>query len=141
MLVLNANHDIGKDQKLYSMLTNPSSNLEKLYLTYASLSSREARKLFTAIMDNNQLKYLNISINFITEDACDVITSALQRNSCLVELIMHSNPLSGEAIINIARCLEVNNTLQLLQLSCPNAIQEKIRIRSLQEVINKKREG
>ena len=104
------------------------------------LSSRGARALFTSIMKNNKLKLLHIDGNAITDDACDVITTALQRNSCLVELYMHGNRLSSEAIINIVQCLEVNNTLQLLWLpDCPQAIQENIR--SLQEVVNKKRES
>ena len=93
-----------------------------------------------AIMENNKLKDLIIRYNAITDDACDVITTALQRNNCLVELYMCRNRLSSEAIITIVRCLEVNNTLQLIWLpDCPQVIQENIR--SLQEVVNKKRES
>ena len=139
MLVISGNYTIGEDQLLYSMLTNPSTELEQLYMSYTSLSSRGARVLFTNIMEINKLKELYIEGNAITDDACDVITTALQRNSCLVKLGMNSNRLSSDAIVNIVRCLEVNNTLQLLRLSnCPQAIQE---IRSLQEVVNKKRES
>ena len=138
-LAIAGNHTIGEDQQLYSMLTNPSTELERLNMWRTSLSSRGARALFTSIMKNNKLKELYITLNAITDDACDVITTALQRNSCLVTLYMYSNRLSSEAIINIVRCLEVNNTLQLLGLpDCPQAIQE---IRSLQEVVNKKRES
>ena len=134
------NYTIGEDQQFYSMLTNPSTELEQLYMGATSLSSREARVLFTTIMKNNKLKVLSIGNNAITDDACDVITTALQRNSCLVKLSMYGNPLSSKAIINIVRCLEVNNTLQLLGLpNCPQAIQENIK--SLQEVVNKKRES
>ena len=140
-LVIANNHTIGEDQQLYSMLTNPSTELEQLYVHYTSLSNRGARALFTSIMKNNKLNELNITINAITDDACDVITTALQRNSCLVKLSMFGNPLSSEAIIKIVRCLEVNNTLQLLGLpDCSQAIQENIIIRSQQEV-NKKRES
>ena len=138
-LGIEGNDTIGEDQQLYSMLTNPSTELETLYMGVTRLSSRGARALFTSIMENNKLKRLNIASNAITDDACDVITTALQRNGCLVELIMFSNPLSSEAIINIVQCLEVNNTLQLLWLpDCPQAIHK---IRSLQEVVNKKRES
>ena len=134
------NDTIGEDQQLYSMLTNPSTELETLYMNYTSLSSRGARSLFTALKENNKLKVLNIRDNAITDDACDVITTALQRNSCLVTLYVSYNPLSSEAIINIVRCLEVNNTIQVLWLPiCPQDIQENIR--SLQEVVNKKRES
>ena len=141
ILWISGNRTIGEDQKLYSMLTNPSTELEQLYMGATSLSSRGAKALFTTIMKNNKLKKLTIPFNAITDDACNVITTALQRNSCLVvELSMYSNPLSSEAITNIVQCLEVNNTLQLLGLpDCPQAIKENIT--SLQEVVNKKRES
>ena len=140
ILLIDGNHTIGEDQQLYSILTNPSTELEQLYMNNTSLSSKGARALFITIMKNNKLKGLYIAKNAITDDACDVITTALQRNSCLVTLRMYGNPLSGEAIINIVRYLEVNNTLQLLRLpDCPQAITENIK--SLQEVVNKKRES
>ena len=140
ILGIGGNHTIGEDQQLYSMLTNPSTELERLYMGYTNLSSRGARAIFTTIMKNNKLKVLYIDYNAITDDACDVITTALQRNSCLVTLYMWGNRLSSEAIVNIVRCLEVNNTLQLLGLpACPQAIQENNR--SLQAVVNKKRES
>ena len=139
-LGINSNDTIGEDQQLYSMLTNPSTELEQLDMGGTSLSSRGARELFTSIMKNNKLKELHIDTNAITDDACDVITTALQRNSCLVKLGMYDNPLSSEAIINIVRCLEVNNTLQLLEIPYyPRVIMENFR--SLQEVVNKKRES
>ena len=134
------NYIIGEDQQLYSMLTNPYTELEQLYMGATNLSSRGARELFTTIIKNNKLKVLYIGNNAITDDARDAITTVLQRNSCLVKLSMYGNPLSIEAIINIMQCLEVNNTLQLLGLpNCPQAIQENIK--SLQEVVNKKRES
>ena len=140
ILAIGGNDTIGDDQQLYSMLTNPSTELEVLYMTNASLTSRGAIALFTVVKENNKLKELSIMGNAITDDVCDVITTALQRNSCLVELIMWGNRLSGEAMINIVQCLEVNNTIQLLGLpSCPRDVQENIR--SLQEVVNKKRES
>ena len=134
------NHTIGEDQQLYSMLTNPSNVLEELLMGGTELSSTAATDLFTAVKENNKLKELHIDRNDITDDACAAITTALERNSCLVKLSMHDNPLSSEAIVNIVQCLEVNNTLQLLGLpDCPQDIQENIR--SLQEVVNKKRES
>ena len=139
-LWIGGNHTIGEDQQLYSMLSNPSSALERFYIGDTQLSSRAATDLFTVVKDNNKLKELIIDSNAITDDACDTITTALENNSCLVELTMYGNPLSNEAILNIAQCLKVNDTLQLLGLpKCPEDIQENIR--SLQEVINKNRES
>ena len=139
-LWIDYNYTIGEDQQLYSMLTNPSNVLEGLHMQATELSSTTATDLFTAVKENNKLKWLIIDRNAITDDACSTITTALERNSCLVKLSMHVNPLSSEAIVNIVRCLEVNNTLQLLGLpDCPQNIQENIR--SLQEVVNEKRES
>ena len=135
-----SNYTIGEDQQLYSMLSNPSTLLERLNMWYTQLSSTAATHLFTALKDNNKLKELEIDNNAITDDACDAITTALERNSCLVKLGMCDNPLSSEAIINIIQCLEVNDTLQLLGLpKCPQDIHENIR--SLQKAVNDKRES
>ena len=140
VLRISGNYTIGEDQQFYSMLSNPSTVLEQLDMWDTQLSSTAATHLFTALKDNNKLKELYIAYNAITDDACDAITTALERNSCLVTLGMYHNPLSSEAIINIVRCLEVNNTLQLLWLpECPQDIQQNIR--SLQEVVSKKRES
>ena len=139
-LGIDHNYIIGEDQQLYSMLTNASNALEILVMRFTNLSSTAATDLFTAVKENNKLKELIIDNNDITDDACAAITTALERNSCLVELSMYGNQVSSEAIVNIVRCLEVNNTLILLGLpNCPQDIQENIR--SLQEVVNKKRES
>ena len=140
VLWIAGNHTIGEDQQLYSMLYNSSSVLERLYMTHTQLSSRAATDLFTAVKDNNKLKRLKIDYNAITDDACDAITTALKNNTCLVTLSMYDNPLSSEAIVNIIQCLKINDSLQLLGLpNCPEDIQENIR--SLQEIVNNKRES
>ena len=140
ILAVAGNDTIGEDQKLYSMLSNPSGVLETLIMWDTQLSSRAATDLFTAVKDNNKLKELDIDHNDITDDTCDAITTALESNSCLVTLYMYDNPLSNEAIVKIIQCLKDNNTLQLIRLpECPRGIQENIR--SLQKVVNKKRES
>ena len=140
MLRIEGNRTIGEDEQLYSILTNPSTMLERLYMYNTALSSRAAIALFTALKDNNSLKLLSIVDNDVTDDASDAITTALQRNSCLVRLYMHGNPLSGEAIVNIVNALRGNNKLAVLWLpKCPEDISK--RISSLQEVINMKRQS
>lgn len=140
VLWLTGNHTIGDNEQLYSMLTNPSSLLEQLYMRFTSLSARSAIYLFTALRKNNKLKQLYIEINNINDDACDAIITALEMNKCLVELSMHRNPLSSNAIINIVQCLEFNNTLKYLMLpKFPEDVKKNVI--SLQQVINKKRES
>ena len=139
-LWLTGNYTIGEDEQLYSILTNPSTMLETLYMHNTQLSSTAAITLFNALKDSNKLKELYIHYNNVTDDASDAITTALERNSCLVTLRMSGNPLSGEAIVNIVNGLKDNNTLAVLKLpKCLEDIQK--RISSLQEVINEKRES
>ena len=122
------------------MLSNPSNMLEELYIFNTNLSSQGAINLFTALQDNSKLKRFNIDYNDITDDACNAITKSLERNTCLVTLSMWHTTLSDVAIMSIVQSLEVNNTLQLIGLPrCPQTTQENIR--SLQEVVNKKREN
>ena len=140
MLKITGNHTIGEDQRLYSMLIDPSTTLMKLIMSYIKLSSKAATALFIALKDNKKLKQLMIQGNDITDRACDAITTALQRNNCLVRLSMWRNPLTSEAMKNIVQCLMLNNTLQLLELpKCPQDIQKNIT--DLQEIINNNRES
>ena len=137
-LRLTGNHTIGEDDQLYSILTNPFTMPEILYLDYTQLSSRAAVTLFNTLKYNNKLKILSIANNNVTDDASDAITTALERNSCLVTLYMYRNPLTGKAIVNIVKGLKDNNTLAELWLpKCSEDIKE--RINSLQECIIEKR--
>ena len=55
ILVIDGNCTVGEDQQLYSMLTNPSTEVEQLSMCHTSLSSRGARALFATIMQNDKL--------------------------------------------------------------------------------------
>ena len=139
-LVISHNWTIGEDQQLYAMLTNPYNLLEEINMYNTKLSFTGAIFLFEGLKDNNKLKVLYIDNNAITDDACNAITTALERNTCLVKLSMYRNPLTSEAMVKIVRSLEVNNTLQFLGLpDCPERILECIK--SQEEAVNKKRES
>ena len=140
LLRIAGNGTIGDNEQLYSILSSPSTMLEGLGMHNTKLSTRGAIALFTALKDNNKLKWLNINDNDITDDACEAITAALEKNNCLVELYMCHNPLTSEAIVNIVNSLKVNNTLAVLWLpKCPVDIKKTIS--SLQKVINKNRKS
>ena len=141
VLEIDQTYAIGENKQLYSMLTNPSTMLQQLFMSRIKLSSKGAIDLFSALKNNNKLKQLHINHNAITDDASDAITTALERNSCLVTLFMYNNPLSGEAMVNIVNSLKVNNTLEWLRLPRCQLKDIRRRISSLQEIINKKRES
>ena len=138
-LRISRNYSVGEDEKLYSMLTDPSTVLEKLLLDRTRFSSKAAVALFTAVKNNNKLKELDIGRNAITDDACDAITTALESNSCLVKLSMYDNPLSSEGMVNIMNALKGNDTLEFLTVPYLEHVWK--RINSLCELINQNRES
>ena len=136
-LCINGNENIGENEQLYSMLSNPDSILEELSMYFTKLSSNGAIKLFTALRKNSKLKGLSVSNNKITDSACDTIAMALSCTT-LVSLRMWDNQIGTDAILSIVRALEFNNTLELLRLpSYPEDI-KKLLI-SLQTRINNRR--
>ena len=137
-LWVSENYTIGENEQLYSMLSNSSTVLEKLFINLINLSSRGAIHLFKALKDNNTLKELVIAHNFITDDASDAIVTALEKNSCLVKLHMGTNALTGEAMVKIVKSLKVNKMLTELVLTNCHWDRKK-EISCLQEVINKER--
>ena len=62
-LVITGNDTIGDNKQLYSILSSPSTMLEEPWINYTKLSTRAAIALFTALKDNNKLKWLYIDRN------------------------------------------------------------------------------
>lgn len=77
------------------MLTDHTTILETMCMCETALSSRVAINLFTALKDN-RLQKLSIECNAITDDAI-----ILEKNSCLVTLNIHNNPLSDRTMVAI----------------------------------------
>ena len=123
------NKTVGEDERLYSIISDPSSMLEVLYMSSIKLSSNAAIKLFTALSESKKLRILNISHSGITNEASGVIIMAMKKNTSLVELYMHANPISGECAQNIVQALQHNNTLQVLRLpSYSEDVKRRIRL-------------
>ena len=133
------NYIVVEDERLYSIISDPSSVLEELYMYSIKLSSNAAIKLFAALSDNKKLRILGISNDNITDEAYYAIIMAMKKNTSLVELCMKDNQISGECALLIAEALQHNNTLQLLRL--PYYSDDVERIRLLAEEVNKKRES
>ena len=138
-LIITNNNTVGEDERLYSIINDPSSVLEELYMQSTELSSNAAIKLFAALSDSKKLRILDISHNDITDETRDAIIIAM-KNPSLVELDMYDNSISGECAQLIVEALQHNDTLQLLRL--PRYSDDvKDRIRLSAEEINKKRES
>ena len=137
-LNISHNNTVGEDERLYSIISDLSSMLEKLYMNSIKLSSSAAIKLFAALSDGKKLRFLNIAYNDITDEACDAITMAMKNNTSLVKLYMYGNPISGECAQLVVQALQHHNTLQELWLpSYSNDVKERIRLSA--EEVNKRR--
>ena len=133
------NQTIGEDHSLYDMLSHPSSKLLELYMLATSLSSTATIALFTALAVGNKLRHLDISLGYITDEACDAIVTSLKENTSLVVLKMTNNAISAEAVQCVVQSLYLNNTLEELQLPYYPEDDEKL-INSLQNEVKKNRE-
>ena len=113
LLNISYNKTVGENERIYSIISDPSSMLEKLHMYYTKLSSSAAIKLFTALSEGKKLRVLNIAHNDITDEACDAIIMAM-KNTSLVELYMHSNPISEECTLLIFEALQhINKAFQV----------------------------
>ena len=139
-LYIGDNHLVGEDERLYSIISDPSSRLEELNMSSIFLSINAVFKLFAALSDSKTLKVLSISHNCITDEDCDTIIMALKKNTSLVELRMFNNPISGECAQLIVEALQHNSTLLLLYLpQYSDDIKKRIRLSA--EEVNKKRQS
>ncbi|XP_065906263.1 protein NLRC3-like isoform X2 [Dysidea avara] len=135
VLWISANETVGETEDFYSdLLTNPSSKLEELYISYNKLSSATAKTLFTALKDNNKLTELWIGANNITDEACATVAATLQINNTLAVLRMKKNPISKQGAQVILDALEYNDALSKLGIEeCPDNASETV------QKINEKR--
>ena len=113
-LRIDDNPAIGEGDGFYSILSYPSSVLQRLDMYSVKLSPIAAIKLFTALTKNKQLRQLLVCDNNITDEAGNAIITAMKENTFLVELRMWDNPISGDCAQCIVQALKDNNTLQLL---------------------------
>ena len=128
-LNISRNNIVGEDERLYSIISDPSSMLEVLFMNFIKLSSSAAIKLFTALSEAKKLRILRVHNNAITDEVCDAIIMAMKKNTSLVTLYMYANPISGECAQLIVQALQHNNTLQQLWLpGYSDDVQKRIRL-------------
>ena len=141
-LSIYSNNTVGEDERLYSIISDPSSKLKELHMISTKLSSDAVIKLFTALSEGKKLRILWIKYNDITDEACDAIIMAIKKNTSLVELKMYGNPISEVCVQLIIQALQHNNTLHQLRLPLAYSFNVKKRMRlSVEEVNKKKRES
>ena len=143
VLSLNGNKTVGNDERLYSIISDPSSALETLHMWLVCLPSVAIIKLFTAVSEGKSLRELWIYSNItdIDDEAFDAIANAMKKNTSLVELLMHDMSIRGESIDVIIEALKHNSTLQHLYLPFRLDQDTKDKVRLLVEEVNQRREN
>ena len=139
VLHVSNNKDVGETPHfITTLLSHPSSMIEKLHMACNNYSTQWSTELFSLLRENKTVKELVISNSNISDDVIDVICEALRINHSLRELYVYSNPITGEASQLILDALKENDTLEQLRLpSYPMDIKKGII--SLQQVVNENR--
>lgn len=139
-LDISGNKIVGEDDRLYCMLNDPGSMLEKLYMNFTVLSDEGAIKLFSVLCMTKMLKDLYLSSNIITDKACNSIIMAMGMNTSLATLRLDNNEISGQSAQDIVQALQQNNSLHLLSFPIDYSEDVKQKIELLKREVNEERE-
>ena len=120
-LTIRRNPAIGKNSKLYLIISDPDSVVEELNISHTnSNQSSTATELFSALdclkNPKRNLRILWINNNNLTDNDGNAIVKAIQNNTSLIEVVMHRNQFSVTTALRIIQALAYNNTLQYLTL-------------------------
>ena len=115
-LDIGGNSRVGEDEKLYSIIYDPSSMLKVLRICSANLSSSAAIKLFTLLSEGNKLSELQISNNNITDEVYNAVINLMEKTVSLVSLAMYWNPISRECKQQIIGAFKYYNTISYLYI-------------------------
>ena len=136
LLDISYNNIIGQAEEFFpTILSSPL--LEELYIAGINLSSTAAIMIFTALKEKKtKLKMLGMANNDVTDNACGVIAETLQVNSTLEYLDIHGNKISKEALQLILNSLRLDNTLTELWVPSNYSEDDNKQILALQDIVN-----
>ena len=140
LLYICRNKTIGQTEEFFpTILSSSSSMIEELYVYNINLSTRAAIMVFTLLKEKNtKLKKLGMGDSDITDDVCNVIAETLEVNSTLEYLDIYYNKISKEASQLMLNSLRHNNTLTMLNLSFYSE-DDKKEILTLKDIVNEER--
>ena len=115
VLNINYNKTIGQTEEFFPKILSPSSIIHTLLITGTNLTSKLAITIFS-LLKETKLKVLAMADNDVTDEAHDTIAKTLQVNTTLEHLNIHGNKISKEASQIILDHLRHNNTLTNLFL-------------------------
>ena len=140
-LSISYNKSIGQTEEFFSrLLSSTSSMIEELHIKYINLSTTAAIMIFTLLKEKKtRLKKLEMADNDITDNVCNVIAETLQVNSTLEHLNIYGNKISKEALQLLLNSLRHNNTLTVLHLPDDYSRDDYKQISTLRDIVNEER--
>ncbi|XP_026757764.2 leucine-rich repeat-containing protein 74B-like [Galleria mellonella] len=90
---------------------------EVIDLKYYCVNSAGVRPMAIALQHNKYVKILNVTDNFLNEDACYHLGEMLTTNCCLCELILSGCRIGPAGARRLFAGLAVNRALKILDLS------------------------
>ena len=140
-LYISYNETSRQTEEFFPTILSPSSSMiESLYIAGIQLSNTAAILIFTLLKEKKtKLKELEMAKNDVTDDACDVIAETLQVNGTLEYLNIHGNEISKEAMLLIINSLRHNNTLTRLNIPEDYAEGDEKQILQLCDIVNEER--
>jgi Ran GTPase-activating protein (RanGAP) involved in mRNA processing and transport len=89
-----------------------TSKVVRLNLAWNGLGDRGARSLASALADNAELQFLDISKNNLREEAAEHIAGALRSNQTLRSLHLNGNPLNERGVGLLVQAIGANCTVR-----------------------------
>ena len=91
--------------------------IEKLSITYCSLTSDGVGEVVSGLSYNTTLRELNLSCNQIGSEGAVAVATMLKTNSSLERLYLHECSIGSRGGVELGAALERNKTLRCLDLS------------------------
>ena len=114
----NSSNAINKVRDELATVLHRNILLQEIDLSYNSLSTSDAVKVFQGIRNISNLEAINISHNMITDEAAEYLASVLSRSNKLKSLDLSSNLFTDEAFVTIFQGLKNIMYLRKLNISC-----------------------
>ncbi|EAS05236.2 hypothetical protein TTHERM_01243500 (macronuclear) [Tetrahymena thermophila SB210] len=102
---------------LQQKFLSQNSKLLILNLENCKINDQVANSLMECLASNSSIKKLNLSQNQISSKSCQNIKKVISENYYLEEFYLHWNLIKGDGGALIAQGLQVNTTLNVLDLS------------------------
>ena len=124
LLILDISNNYNLSLKSYTALADyldqPKTLLQQLMLEGNQTGDKPVCLIANALQYNNNLKFLNISKNNITDIGATAVAKMLVMNNKLNVLFMHWNKVRETGGVKIARAINKSDSLQIWDMSFNN---------------------